>query len=127
MSRQKRTSPILETAQHRLAGLRSITPAPDFGADLTISGFEAEINVVSEKVAAYNKLLSIVDQELNELEDLERPLGEKSGRFLAAVKGKYGPDSSEYEQVGGTRTSDRKRPGPRQPKLDAASPKVPTS
>jgi hypothetical protein len=66
-----------------------------------------------------------VDQELNELQDLETPLGEKSGRLLAATKGKYGPNSSEYEQIGGTRTSDRKRPGPRKPKTDPSPAETP--
>ena len=127
MSRLKRTSPILETAQHRLAGLKSLIPAPDFGAELTIAGFEADIKAVSEKLAGYNQLLSTVDQELNELEDLEIPLGDKTRRFLAATAGKYGSDSSEYEQVGGTRTSDRKRPGPRGGKKDSGSPKDPAS
>jgi hypothetical protein len=31
-------------------------------------------------------------------------------RLRSAVRGFYGPDSSEYHEVGGTRQSDRKRP-----------------
>jgi hypothetical protein len=31
-------------------------------------------------------------------------------RLRSAVRGIYGPDSNEYEQVGGTRARDRKRP-----------------
>jgi len=34
MTRKRRTSAVLETAQHRLAGLKSITPTPDFGGNL---------------------------------------------------------------------------------------------
>jgi hypothetical protein len=30
-------------------------------------------------------------------------------RMLAAIGARYGTDSSEYEMVGGTRTSERKR------------------
>jgi hypothetical protein len=30
--------------------------------------------------------------------------------MLAAAKAKFGPDSKEYEQVGGKRDSDRKKP-----------------
>jgi hypothetical protein len=46
-------------------------------------------------------------------------------RLRSVVKGFYGPDSTEYEQVGGTRTSDRKRPARRkevQPAATAAAP-----
>ncbi|HJZ47095.1 MAG TPA: hypothetical protein VKE41_08005 [Roseiflexaceae bacterium] len=35
-------------------------------------------------------------------------------RARATVKGAYGDDSSEYELVGGTRVSERKRAGRRQ-------------
>ena len=31
-------------------------------------------------------------------------------RILAAVKAQFGPDSSEFELVGGVRRSDRKKP-----------------
>ena len=31
-------------------------------------------------------------------------------RALSAIRGIFGPDSTEYEQAGGTRTSERKKP-----------------
>lgn len=127
MSRRKRTSSILETAQQRLAGLKSLKPAPNFGSEPSVTGFEVDIAALSAKLAGYNQLLSTVDQELNELEDLETSLGDQSSRLLAATKAKYGPNSSEYEQVGGTRVVDRKRAGPRQTTKDSASPKGPAS
>lgn len=121
MSRTKRTSPILEAARVRLAGLKSITPAPDFGPDLNIPVFEAQLAAVSAQLASYNQLLSTVDQELNALRDLETPLADKSTRLLSATKGKYGPDSSEYQQVGGTRTSHRKHPAAHAKKASPAA------
>jgi len=39
MARTKRTSTVLETARQRLAGLKSITPAPDFGTALSLTGY----------------------------------------------------------------------------------------
>ena len=36
-------------------------------------------------------------------------------RVLSAVEAHFGPDSSEYEAVGGTRLSERKRPTPKAP------------
>lgn len=109
MARSKRTSAILEQARQRLSGLKSITPLPDFGASLKITDYEADINAVSNKLDSHNQLLSDVDQSQNELEAMERALGDKNVRVLAATKAQYGPDSTEYEQAGGTRRSDRKR------------------
>lgn len=117
MARSKRTSTILESARQRLAGMKSITPLPDFGANLKLADYEADINALSGKLDSHNGLLSDVDQSQNELEVIEKSLGDKNVRMLAATKAQYGPDSSEYEQVGGTRRSDRKRPAARKPKL----------
>ena len=47
MARTKRTSSILETARQRLAGLKSITPLPDFGTTLKLTDYEAEINALT--------------------------------------------------------------------------------
>jgi len=122
MARTKRTSSILETARQRLAGLKSITPTPEFGPSLTVSGYEADINAFIAKMESYNTHLAALDQELNELEGMETGLREKNVRILSATEATYGPDSSEYEQVGGTRRSERKRTGPKGPRTPAATP-----
>ena len=116
MARSKRTSSILESARQRLAGLNSITPLPDYGPSLKLTDYENDIKTMSNKLDSHNGLLSDVDQSQNELEALEKALGDKNVRMLAATKAQYGPDSTEYEQVGGTRRSDRKRPTPKKPK-----------
>lgn len=105
-----------ELARQRLAGLKSISPPPEFGNNLKVSDDEADINTLSAKVDSHNGLLSQVDESQNELEALEQGVSDKSVRMLAASKAEYGPDSSQYEQVGGTRRSDRKRPSPKKPK-----------
>lgn len=46
----------------------------------------------------------------NEIEADELNLRITSTRMLSAVEAQYGPDSSEYEQAGGKRRSERKRP-----------------
>lgn len=116
MARSKRTSSVLELARQRLAGIKSISPLPDFGSNLKISDYEVDINALSNKLDSHNGLLSQVDESQNELEALERGVSDKSVRMLAAAKAGYGSDSSEYEQVGGTRKSDRKRPSSRKAK-----------
>lgn len=122
MARTKRTSSILETGRQRLAGLKSITPAPDFGATLTLVSYEADITSLSDKLDSYNEKLSALDSLQNELDTAETALREKNTRILSAAEAHYGPDSSEYEQAGGTRRSDRKRTGPKGPRTGSGAP-----
>jgi hypothetical protein len=100
----------LETARKRLSGLKSITPAADLGSQLTIPIYEGKITAFSGKLDAYNQALAALDDLLNDLESAERDLNEFNRRYLSATEAHYGPDSSEYEMVGGTRKSERKRP-----------------
>lgn len=124
MARNKRTSTILEVARQRLAGLKSITPAADLGPALTLAAYEADITSLSTKLDTYNERLSSLDSLQNELDAVEAVVRDKNTRTLSAVEAQYGPDSSEYEQAGGTRRSERKRTGPKGPR--AGQPPTPT-
>src|SRR5262245_33856752 len=111
MARRKRTSTItLELARQILAGVKQINPKPDFGPVLTAEMYEAEVNGYSQDLDAYNGALAAVDDTSNRLDDRKRKLHDFNLRIQAAVKALYGPDSSEFELVGGLRRSDRKRP-----------------
>src|SRR2546429_8937881 len=109
MARRKRTSTILEDARKRMAGLKSIIPAPDFGPNLKLADYETQINDFSNKLDKYNQLNSTLDDLQNQIDDDEIKLRESNRRMLSATEGQYGPDSSAVEQVGGTRDSERKR------------------
>ena len=110
MARLKRSSVVLETARQRLSGLKSITPKPNFGPTLDIDQYEQEINAFSAQLDKYNETVSLIDRMQNELDEAQARINDKNKRMLAATGAQYGPDSYEYEQVGGTRVSDRKRP-----------------
>ena len=111
MARQKRTSTeTLEKARHILAGLKQITPKPDFGPVVTEAIYEAEVNGYSSDLDAYNSHLAEADDKSNRLDDRRKRLRDFNQRIQAAVKALYGPDSSEFELVGGLRRSDRKKP-----------------
>jgi exonuclease VII small subunit len=110
VARLKRSSTILETARQRLSGLKSITPKPDFGPALDIDEYEQDINNFSASLDKYNQTVSLLDQMQNSLEADEANLNDKSKRMLAATGAQYGPNSNEYEGVGGTRLSEHKRP-----------------
>ena len=110
MARTKRGSAVIETARLRLSGLKSITPKPDFGPALDTDEYEQDINDLGTSLDKYNETLSLLDSLQNELDGKEEKVKDKNRRMLAATGAQYGPNSSQYEQVGGTRTDDRKRP-----------------
>lgn len=110
MARLKRGSTVLQAAKERLAGLRSITPPPNFGPGLGLDEYEQDINEVSEALDNYNQQLAVADQLLNALKALERKLSDKSKRMLSATGAQFGTNSSQYEQAGGTRDDERKKP-----------------
>src|SRR5215212_5755954 len=108
MARLKRSSTVLETARQRLSGLKTITPKPNFGPALDLDQYEQEIDAVGVNLDHYNDTLLLLDRLTNDLEAAEAQLREKNRRMLAATEAHYGPNSNEYEAVGGTRTADRK-------------------
>ena len=93
--------------------LQSIDPLLDLGGGLTVVSFKADIDDVDADMNTYNTMLSDVDQFQNRLNTKEEKLNDKSTRLLAAVGAHFGKDSDEYEKAGGTRTSERKKSGPR--------------
>lgn len=109
MARARRASAILDAARQRLNGLNSITPAPNLGPNLTAAAFQTAVTSFAAQVDTYNEHLASLDEEQNQLEASERDLRDLNRRILSAVEAQFGADSSEYEKVGGTRTSERKR------------------
>jgi hypothetical protein len=110
MARRKRSSPILDNAQIRLAGVKSIRDKEQLGPRLSVDAYEQRIIAFAAKLSEYNGMLAGLDQMLNDLQRDERELQSESVRMLAGIGAHFGPDSSEYEQAGGTRKSERKRP-----------------
>jgi hypothetical protein len=122
MARARRRSSVFETARQRLAGLKSMgNPAPNLGPAITVANYEEEITAFSTSLDAYNQALAALDEMQNSLEAAENALRDKNKRILSAVGAQFGEDSSEYEQAGGTRQSERKR-SPGRPKKGTPTP-----
>ena len=113
MGRKKRGSAALETAQKRLSGLKSINPAPNYGPNMKQADFETLIAGFQTRLNTYNQHSAELDQEQTELDAEEDVVSDWNKRYLAATGSQYGTDSKEYEAVGGTRTSERKKPKPK--------------
>lgn len=110
MPRQKRNSPVLQTARERLAGLKKFPAVADFGPALTVAAYETEINGYAADETSYNQDLAALDDKQNRLDARQDGLNDLNQRIQAAVKAQFGSDSSEFELVGGTRRSERKKP-----------------
>ena len=115
MARRRRTSDVLETARQRLAGLKSINPAPDFGTALTLVAYETKASAFNTSLDTYNQHLAALDDEQNTIDAEEQDLRDWNRRLLSATEAHYGPDSSQYEVAGGTRKSERKKSTPKAP------------
>ncbi|MEH1941789.1 MAG: hypothetical protein V7L01_16440 [Nostoc sp.] len=109
MSRQKRTSRVLEKAQLRSAGLKSIVPNIKYDENYSLEKLIESIEQLRNKLDVYNTALSVVDSSKTEIEEMEKNLSQLSEKMLMVVAIKYGKDSREYEMAGGVRTSDRAR------------------
>lgn len=112
MATIQRESADLQAATKRMNGLRAIDPsgALDLGNGYSIASYQAEMDEVKAKLDTYNKARKELDALKNQLDMAEKGLSTKSSAMLTAVGLKYTKDSNEYEQCGGVRASDRKKP-----------------
>lgn len=110
MARRRRISKVLNNAQTRIAGLKNIDPAFDLGGGLTLVAFESAVSDANAKLTSYNQTLANIDDKYNVLLASERLVADLAERMLAGVAARFGKDSSEYEQAGGVRKSERKAP-----------------
>ncbi|MHC5598664.1 MAG: hypothetical protein ACYTXC_22445 [Nostoc sp.] len=109
MARQKRTSRVLEKAQLRSSGLKSIVPNIKYNEDYSLEKLIESTDQLRIKIDVYNTALSVVDSSKTEIDEMEKNLSQLSEKMLMVVAIKYGKDSREYEMAGGVRSSDRAR------------------
>lgn len=106
-----RTSAVtLAKANERYNKLSIINSSLDLGNGMTLETYDGKIKVFSENLKAYNALVAKVDDDGTKLDAMEKDLIEYGTRMLSGVGSKYGFDSEEYGQAGGTPRSERKRP-----------------
>ena len=86
MARARRGSSVLDVARQRLAGLKAITPAPDLGPALTLTGYEQELTAFSTSLDGYNEKLAALDELQNSVEAAEASLRDKNNAFSRRSK-----------------------------------------
>lgn len=87
--------------------------------DVTLESFKADAGTLSKTLSDIEELELKLTPLRNTRDDLSRKLNEINTRVRSGMKSYFGPNSSQYEQVGGTRSSERK-PATRKAKDNAA-------
>ncbi|MEH2454257.1 hypothetical protein [Nostoc sp.] len=101
MARLKRSSPTLEKALRRIAGMRSISSTLEFGNGLSLTDYDSRILTLQTQLSTYNTLLSTLDEMTGRLSLTEEELRGYSEKMLMSVATRYGKDSLQYVQAGG--------------------------
>ncbi|MGH7998392.1 MAG: hypothetical protein ACREPR_02900 [Brasilonema sp.] len=109
MSRRKRSSPVLQKAVRRAAGMNSIDPNLDVGNGLTLAAFSSLIETMRTQENAYNSALANLDKLYSEMLQTERELGDMTEHMLMGVGTRYGKSSVEYGMAGGVPKNQRRK------------------
>ncbi|WP_046242762.1 hypothetical protein [Hymenobacter terrenus] len=112
MASIQRESAELTAATKRMNGLTAIDPTAklDLGNGHTMESYRELMQDVDTKLGTYNKARKDLDALKNQLDAAEKLLAKKSSAMLTGVGQKFTKDSDQYEQCGGVRESDRKKP-----------------
>jgi len=78
--------------------------------DVTLDDLKAAQANLEKVVAEIGKKEDDLTGLRNDRDDQAVKLNEICTRARSGIRGFYGPDSTQYEQVGGTRASERKKP-----------------
>jgi hypothetical protein len=109
MKHKKMHSNALIKLSDRIIGLKSIHPNLVLKNGLSVKGGEQLKTALEEALTKCNLTLSAHLTARYELDLLEKETALYSKNSLMGVSIDYGDDSLEYEKVGGTRMSLRKR------------------
>ena len=80
------------------------------GDAVQLPDFQARIKTVVDLNLAIEDARNTLGGLLNQRDDASLALNGLNTRALSAIRGIFGPDSTEYDQAGGTRSSERKAP-----------------
>ena len=118
MAKTKRKQPIIVSkSEVCLSAMQEIDKTTgrtvDYGGTgrpITQKEMDEQITTCEKLNSAYNMELDAADKALNEVLAAEEKLEAMYSEILKGAVSEFGRDSSEVEMLGGTRTSERKRP-----------------
>ena len=77
---------------------------------VALADYQSSIKAVNDLNTQIEDLRHQLNGLLDKRDDAAITLSGYNTRALSAIRGIFGPDSAEYDQAGGTRTSERKTP-----------------
>ena len=93
---------------------------PTFGlGEVTLVILQSKVDELRQKRNQIEALRTELTAHLNDLNEKTGQLADINTRARSGFRATYGPDSSQYEQAGGTRRSERKRPARKGTQPDA--------
>jgi hypothetical protein len=96
--------------------VRVWTENPTFSlGEVTMASLQSKIAGAREKRNQVETLRTQMMALTNELNAQTKELVSINTRARSGLRATFGPNSSQYEQGGGTRTSERKRPSTKKP------------
>jgi hypothetical protein len=78
--------------------------------EMGVEDFQASLAALQSLNGEVGEMRTRLTGVLNRRDDQAKSLNDLNTRVRSGVRGVFGPDSGEYEQVGGTRRSERKSP-----------------
>lgn len=90
--------------------------------DVTLAAIKTDATALGNAIKQLDALELQIMPLRNQRDDLARKLNEICTRARAGIKGFYGPNSSQYEQAGGTRAIERKSPGRKASAAESSTP-----
>ena len=108
--RMKRETKDMRDLRQKIAGMKAIDKSFDAGNGVTLITAEALLLDSDSALEATNQAVAAADDKDNILNAKNKLVRAFNKKILPAGGLKYGTDSSEYELLGGTRESERKKP-----------------
>ena len=96
-------------SSERVARMWTDNPTFTLG-EITLQSLQAKVAALRQKRDQLEALRMQVTALTNELNEATNDLASINTRAKSGVRAVYGPNSTQYEQVGGVRQSERKRP-----------------
>jgi uncharacterized protein with von Willebrand factor type A (vWA) domain len=77
---------------------------------VALKDYQASVKALTDFNDEIDEVRNHLTELLNSRDAAAATVSGLNTRALSAIRGIYGPDSTEYDQAGGTRTSERKKP-----------------
>jgi hypothetical protein len=84
--------------------------------EVTLQSFQAQVEDFKAKRAHNDDLRIQLTRGVNDVNEAAAGIQSINTRARSGARAQFGEDSTQYEQLGGTRASDRKKPKKKTPK-----------